>query len=170
MHQHTLRRLLEELRQGNLSVEKALEHLRNLPYEDLGFAKVDHHRPLRKGFPEVIYCPGKTTAQVLRIMEELVSYPGNILATRAEEALFAEVSKIFPEARYNPLSRSIAICRDDRIYGYGTILVISAGTSDIPVAEEAYVTCEIMGNRVEKIYDVGVAGIHRLLSHADKIH
>lgn len=170
MHEQTIRFLLEELRKGNISVEKTLAQLRNLPYEDLGFAKIDHHRPLRKGFPEVVYCPGKTPSQVLTIIEELISYPGNILATRAEEALFNEVKEKFPEARYNPQARTIVIRRDYQLYGYGTILVISAGTSDIPVAEEAFVTCEVMGNKVEKIFDVGVAGIHRLLNHREKIH
>lgn len=170
MQEGRLRLILEYLYQKKLSPEEALEKLRHLPYEDLGFAKVDHHRPLRKGFPEVIYCPGKTTEQIIAIMEKLKAWSGNILATRADAELFRKLQKHFPDAYYNNLSRTIVIHRDHNIYGWGTILVISAGTSDIPVAEEAYVTAQVMGNRVEKLYDVGVAGIHRLLDNSPMLY
>ena len=166
MNEHDLRHLLTALRQGEISIEETLERLRLLPYEDLGFARVDHHRQLRKGFPEVIYCPGKTADQLIRIMDSLYNRPGNILATRAEAATYNAVKDVFPMARYHAPAKMITVERDHTLYGEGTILVISAGTADIPVAEEALLTAKIMGNTVEKLYDVGVAGIHRLLDNS----
>lgn len=169
MHNQELRRLLDDLQDGKLGVEQVLERLRLLPYENLGFAKVDHHRRLRKGFPEVIYCPGKTAGQVVQIMQSLRAFPGNIMATRAEQHIFRAVQNVFPAARYCEPAGIIAIERDKHIYGAGTVLVISAGTADIPVAEEACLTAKLMGNTVRKIYDVGVAGIHRLLDQCAPI-
>src|SRR5262249_5103893 len=139
--------------------------LRHLPFEDLGFAKVDHHRALRQGMPEVIFGQGKTPQQVTDIFERLAGHGGNLLATRATEEQYRAVAKRIPKAEYRPLARTIVLKRDRKRYGKGVIAVVSAGTSDIPVAEEAVVTAEMMGNTVQHIYDVGVAGIHRLLAH-----
>lgn len=162
--------LLDGVREGRVSVEQALERLRGLPYEDLGFAKVDHHRALRKGFPEVVYCPGKTVEQIVEIMRRLFSSGGTILATRAEPAVFTAVQKEFPGAEYHPAARAIVI-RDgqDALPAAGNIGVVSAGTADLPVAEEAALTAELMGGRVHRLYDVGVAGIHRLLDNREKL-
>jgi hypothetical protein len=159
-----LRRLLEEVRLGACSVEDALTHLRDLPFEDLGFAKVDHHRPLRHGFPEVVYCPGKATEHVVEIARAIVMRGHNLLATRATREVYDAVHALLPETRYNERARTIVqvVTPPEQRTG---ILVVSAGTSDIPVAEEACETATIMGNRVERLYDVGVAGIHRLLSN-----
>ncbi|QDR80344.1 Pyridinium-3,5-biscarboxylic acid mononucleotide synthase [Sporomusa termitida] len=156
--------LLKEFKAGGLSLDEALEKLKILPYEDLEFAKLDHHRLLRQGFAEVVFCQGKTVAQVLAIMDRLAAYNRNILATRATPEMYEAVKNSMPDAKYHELARLIAIERQpppadqDRV-----ILVMSAGTSDIPVAEEAAVTAEMMGNVVRRVYDVGVAGIHRLL-------
>ncbi len=169
MNEHNLRSLLTALQEGKYDVEQTLERLRFLPYEDLGFAKVDHHRQLRNGFPEVIYCPGKTPQQVIEIMKRLLAFPGNIIATRAEPEIFRAVQDVFPAARYHELPRMITIERDRCLYGKGIILVVSAGTADLPVAEEACLTAQLMGNTVEKLYDVGVAGIHRLLDNSAHI-
>ena len=169
MNEHNLRSLLTALQEGKYDVEQTLDRLRLFPYEDLGYAKVDHHRQLRKGFPEVIYCPGKTAEQVVEIIHRLLAFPGNIIATRAEPAIFAAVHDVFPAAQYHELPRTITIERDRSLYGNGTILVISAGTADLPVAEEACLTAQLMGNTVERLYDVGVAGIHRLLDNSTQI-
>lgn len=164
-----IKELLEGVRDRTISIEQATEVLRRLPYEDLGFAKIDHHRQLRQGFPEVIYCPGKTINQVVSIAERLAGFGNNILATRAEPEVFKALKEVYPEAEYNSLARCVVIKRDRSTYGLGNILVLSAGTADLPVAEEAALTAEVMGNRVEKIYDVGVAGIHRLLDNRKKM-
>ncbi len=166
MNEHNLRSLLTALQEGKCNVEQTLDRLRLLPYEDLGFAKVDHHRQLRSGFPEVIYCPGKTPQQVIGIMEKLLDFPGNIIATRAEPEIYSAVQDVLPAAHYHELSRMITIERDRCLYGKGIILVVSAGTADLPVAEEACLTAQLMGNTVERLYDVGVAGIHRLLDNS----
>lgn len=156
--------LLKEFKAGGLSLEEALEKLKILPYEDLEFAKLDHHRLLRQGFAEVVFCQGKTVEQVLAIMDRLAEYNRSILATRATPQMYEAVKQAVPDAKYHELARLITIERQqppvdqDRV-----ILVMSAGTSDIPVAEEAAVTAEMMGNVVRRVYDVGVAGIHRLL-------
>ncbi len=168
-HQH-LRELLEEVQQGKKTPQEAFERLRSLPYEDLGFAKVDHHRPLRQGFPEVIYCPGKTAEQIVAIMQRLQEWPGNILATRANQDIFEQVHQHIPQAEFKKSSGTIVIQRDLTLYAPGTILVVSAGTADIPVAEEAAVTAETMGNRVETLFDVGVSGIHRLLDNSKMLY
>src|SRR5258706_7385922 len=174
MNSQALRKLFEQVRKKHLSPDEAVERLRHLPFEDLGFAKIDHHRALRQGMPEVIFAQGKTPRQVAEIFHRLAAHGGNVLATRATEEQYAAVAaaagnlgKYRPE--YRPIARSIVLKRDRKRYGKGVIVVVSAGTSDIPVAEEAVVTAELMGNHVQHIYDVGVAGIHRLLAHRETL-
>lgn len=169
MDQQAIRRLLDQVRKGTLSPDDAVGKLRHLPFEDLGFANVDHHRSLRAGFPEVVFGQGKTPAQVAAIFSRLARHEKNVLVTRASEKQFQAVRKKVRAAQYRPLARAITLERDRRKHGKGTIAVVSAGTSDIPVAEEAVVTAELMGNDVEHLYDVGVAGIHRLLHHRERL-
>src|SRR5580692_11927327 len=165
VNSESIRKLFEQVRAGKLTPDDAVARLRHMPFEDLGFAKVDHHRALRAGMPEVILGEGKTPAQVAGIFARLAKHGGNILATRASEKQFAAVKKKNRAAEYHELARAIVLQRDETKYGKGIVAVVSAGTSDIPVAEEAVVTAEIMGNDVEHLYDVGVAGIHRLLAN-----
>ena len=165
MNSDSIRKLFQQVRRGELSPDEAVQQLRHLPFEDLGFAKIDHHRALRVGMPEVIFGEGKTPAHVAGIFARLAKHGGNILATRATPAQFAAVKKKIRKAEYHELGRCIVLRQDGTTYGKGTISVVSAGTSDIPVAEEAVVTAETMGNHVEHLYDVGVAGIHRLFAH-----
>ncbi len=169
MNSQALRKLFDQVRKKRLSPDEAVERLRHLPFEDLGFAKVDHHRALRQGMPEVIFSQGKTPRQVADIFSRLAAHGGNVLATRATEEQFAAVAAAVDLAEYRPeyrpIARAIVLKRDRKLHGKGVIVVVSAGTSDIPVAEEAVVTAELMGNNVQHIYDVGVAGIHRLLAH-----
>ncbi len=172
MEERDIRRLLERLQAGRVSVPGAIERLRHLPSEDLGFAKIDHHRALRQGFAEVIFGRGKTPRQVAAIVRGMLRPKGsahNILITRADEAIYRAVRRASAKAKFYPLAGAIAIRRNNVITGKGAILTLSAGTSDIPVAEEAAVTAEIMGNRVETVYDVGVAGLHRLMEHREKL-
>ena len=169
MNPESIRKLLEEVRQGKLSPDDAITELRHLPFEDLGFAKVDHHRALRAGMPEVIFGSGKTPAQVAGIFKRLARHARNVLATRASKEQFSAVKKVVPGVRFEKDARAIVLRRDPAQYGKGVITVVSAGTSDIPVAEEAVVTADLMGNKVKRLYDVGVAGIHRLLSHGRAI-
>jgi NCAIR mutase (PurE)-related protein len=164
-----LRKLFDHVRRGKISPDEAVAQLRHMPFEDIGFAKVDHHRALRVGMPEVIFGEGKTPSQTAAIFAKLAKRNGNVLVTRASEAQFAAVRKETKRAEYRPLGRAIVLERDHTKYGKGTIAVVSAGTSDIPVAEEAVVTAELMGNHVEHLYDVGVAGIHRLLANRDTL-
>ena len=140
-----------------------------MPFEDLGFAKVDHHRAIRAGMPEVILASGKTPAQVAGIFKKLAAHKNNVLVTRAAPQHFAAVKKIARKAEYHELARCIVLHQDPKKYGKGTIAIVSAGTSDIPVAEEAVVTAQVMGNKVEHFYDVGVAGIHRLFDRRDRL-
>src|SRR5499433_1421295 len=163
MDASSLRKLMEQVRAGRLSPDEAVSRLRHMPFEDLGFAKIDHHRRLRAGMPEVIFSRGKTPSQVAQIFKRMAAHGGNVLATKADQNHFRAVKKAVRKAEYRELAQAITLQKDESIYGKGTIAVISAGTSDIPVAEEAVVTAEIMGNEVEALYDVGVAGIHRLL-------
>jgi NCAIR mutase (PurE)-related protein len=165
MNEQQLRQLFEQITSGTLSIDEAIASLRNLPFEDLGFAMVDHHRALRRGFPEVIFCAGKSAEQVAGIAERIVAAGSDLLATRATPEVYQEVARRLPEAVYHPQARAIVAQRERVIHGRGMILVVSAGTSDIPVAEEAAVTAEVMGNEVERLFDVGVAGIHRLFAH-----
>jgi len=165
MNADQIKKLFQQVKQGKLSPDEAVERLRHLPFEDLGFAKVDHHRALRQGMPEVIFSQGKTPRQVAGIFSRLATHGGNVLATRATEEQYAAVVAKVEKTAYQPLAKTITLKRDRKRYGKGMIAVVSAGTSDIPVAEEAVVTAEMMGNEVQHIYDVGVAGIHRLLAH-----
>ncbi len=163
-----LQKLLEEVQGGKLSVNAALERLRTLPFEDLGFARVDHHRQLRQSFPEVVFAAGKSLEQVRGILASLRQRSEHILVTRLSPDKVPPLEAEFPEAQYHPDSQVLTISRGevpDR--GRGLIVVISAGTSDIPVAEEALLTARIMGHRAEALYDVGVAGLHRLLAHRE---
>jgi NCAIR mutase (PurE)-related protein len=165
----SLKNLLQSVRSKAVSIEEALERLKSLPFDDLGFARVDHHRSLRCGFPEVVFCEGKTTKQVVAIATSIVKAGNNLLATRAETAVYKALSKKFPDAQYNELGRTVVIKRKKRLLAKGLILVVTGGTSDIPVAEEARVTAEVMDNPVKVIYDAGVAGIHRLLRNHDEL-
>ncbi|NOZ23922.1 MAG: nickel pincer cofactor biosynthesis protein LarB [Planctomycetes bacterium] len=168
MNKTDLKKILAAVKTGTLSVSGAMERLRLLPFQDLGHARVDLHRELRCGFPEVVLCQGKTTEQILNILDVIVKGGGRALATRAAPEVFDAVLEKHPEAHYNKMARMIVIQKQPPKVSGGLILVITAGTSDIPVAEEARVTAEAMGNRVETLYDAGVAGIHRLLSsHSD---
>jgi len=164
MNRRMLRALLTQVRRGKVSVEEALRQMRSLPFCDLGFARVDGHREIRCGFPEVIFCQGKRTDEIVRIAETIVESGANLLATRASPEVFATVKARLPEAIYHERARAITLRQTEQPKPPGTILVLSAGTADIPVAEEARVTAEIMDNKVETIYDVGVAGIHRLFA------
>jgi len=176
MNQLELLKLLECVKAGELAPAKAIERLKHLPFEDLGFAKVDHHRALRQGFAEVVFGKGKTPRQVAEIVKSMLRRKDsrqNILVTRADASIFAAVKKANGKtaraAKFHSLSAVITIERSAEITGKGIILVVSAGTSDIPVAEEALLTARMMGNRAEHLYDVGVAGIHRLLEHRERL-
>jgi len=169
LNAESIRKLFEQVREGKLSSDDAVERLRHLPFEDLGFAKIDHHRTLRAGMPEIVFGQGKTPAQVAEIFKRLAQHGKNVLATRASKEQFAAVKKVVRNAKFEDTARAIVLRRDRKRYGKGLITVVSAGTSDMPVAEEAVVTAELMGNEVESLYDVGVAGIHRLLAHRQSI-
>jgi len=170
MHTRSLRGLLGRIRRGGLTVEAALEKLRDLPYEDLGFAKVDNHRELRRGFPEVIFGEGKTVPQIVAIVARIARRGQPVLVTRVSEETFRRVRASHPEARYHAEARAITVgVGRGKARGRPGILVLAAGTSDLPVAEEAALTAEVMGNRVEKAYDVGIAGLHRLLAQRGKL-
>lgn len=170
MDMDNLRKLLQEFHASRLSLDETLNTLKMLPYEDLGFAKIDHHRMLRQGFPEVVFCQGKTVAQVAIIMEHLSVHNNNILGTRATLEMYLAVKAVVPDAQYIEIAQCIVVKRDQvEPDNKRIILVLTAGTSDIPAAEEAAITAEVMGNKVQRIYDVGVAGIHRLFAHQDSI-
>jgi hypothetical protein len=169
MDQRQLRSLLEQVRTGALDIDSALERVRHMPFEDLGFAKVDHHRELRHGMPEVILAGGKTPEQVVAIAGRLLEHSKNVLITRAGGDCARAVRDQLPGGEYFQLSGAIRFWRDRSIRGKGTIAVVCAGTSDGPVAEEAQVTAEVMGNQVVVIQDIGVAGIHRLMHHREEL-
>ncbi|MDF2910226.1 MAG: 1-(5-phosphoribosyl)-5-amino-4-imidazole-carboxylate carboxylase [Sporolactobacillus laevolacticus] len=170
MYEDNLRALLSKVQNGTLNLDEAVGHLKTLPFENLGFAKVDHHRKLRNGFPEVIYCEGKTVKQIQEIAAALARSGNTVLATRASEQDYHGVLEIAPEAVYHREARCIVIHPPQKEKSSAHYLaVVTAGTSDICVAEEAAVTAEAFGNSVERIYDVGVAGIHRLFAQLDKI-
>ena len=162
MNRDRIRKLLEQVQAGRVNIDEALDKMTSLPYEDLSFARVDHHRDLRLGFPEVILGQGKTTEQIIQIAERILTNSSNLLISRTTEEVFAAVREIASDAEFHVDARMISVVRDRTERGDGTIAIISAGTSDVPVAEEAAVTATTMGNRVSRIYDVGVAGIHRL--------
>jgi len=165
-----LEELLHAVHQGTLSVQEGIAKLKTFPFEDIGDAMIDHHRPLRKGFPEVIFGEGKDTEQIIKIMERMVEAQDNILITRIDEEKAKMVLERFPKAEHYRRARVITVCLGEIApTGKGHILIVAAGTSDIPVAEEAAVTARMMGNEVETLYDVGVAGVHRLLNHQEKL-
>lgn len=171
MNAEQLKALLTQVKNDDTSVEDALEQLKELPYHDLEYAKVDYHRELRNGFPEVIYSPGKSLDQIRGIVTDMLARTtGNILASRASEEVYEAIRELTPDAVYYKEARSVVVKREPYRVSEGTIAVVSAGTSDIPVAEEAAVTAEVMGNQVNRLYDVGVAGIHRLLDNVDVIN
>ena len=169
MNQIQIEALLNEVREGRTDVAHALERLRDLPFEDLGFAKLDHHRSLRTGMPEVIFASGKTTEQVAAIFGRMAKAGGNVLATRVTHHMFEAIHAAEPRAEYHQAARAITLAQAPTKPGKGTVGVVCAGTSDLPVAEEAAVTARLMGNDVELIADVGVAGIHRLFARKDSI-
>ena len=161
--------ILKKVYEHRLSPEEAVKHLKDYPYQDLGFAKIDHHRELRKGIPEIIYGLGKTGPQILKIGREIIRKGGNLLVTRVEPEIYRALKGKIPGAVYNPAARTITMKQKEAARGKGKILVMTAGTSDIPVAEEAFVTCDILGNETERVYDVGVAGLHRLFGEYERI-
>jgi NCAIR mutase (PurE)-related protein len=170
MNIRKLEALLKRVKSGKIALDEAMAELKSLPFEDLGFTRIDHHRSLRKGFPEVIWGEGKTSGQILSIIKQLKRKGQNILITRLEEKKAKAVLKVFPKSQYYSISKVLTyLTHPVKSAGKGTILVITAGTTDIPVAEEALVTARFMGNRVEALYDVGVAGIHRLLSERQRL-
>jgi NCAIR mutase (PurE)-related protein len=169
MNRLQIESILKEVSDGRTGVGDALERLKDLPFEDLGFAKLDHHRALRTGMPEVIFAAGKTTAQVAAIFERMAKAGGNVLATRASREAFEAVAAVEPAAIYHEAARAITLAQAPTAPGAGTVAVVCAGTSDLPVAEEAAVTARLMGNAVELIADVGVAGIHRLLAQKQSL-
>ena len=170
MESNDLRTILKSLQNGDVTVDDVLERLRHLPYEDIGCASIDHHRELRQGFPEVVFGESKSAEQIVQIVSALTARGNNILVTRLSDEKALQVSRSFPDAVYHAEARCLTMERGPvEVRGKGTVLVISAGTSDLPVAAEAVVTARFMGNEVEHLYDVGVAGIHRLLGKRDII-
>lgn len=169
MDKEYLTKLMEQVAQGETRPEAAVEILKDLPFEDLGFANIDHHRNLRTGYPEAVFCQGKKPEQIAAIMKELADRNKNVIGTRAAKEDFQAVQKVLPHAEYFQDARMIVLMEDPVPRREGTIAVVTAGTADIPVAEEAAITAQALGNKVERIYDVGVAGIHRLFAKMDKI-
>ena len=163
----SLRSLLEQIRSGSVNVDDALKELRHLPYEATGYAHIDHHRAIRCGAAEVIYCPGKTVEQIVDIFARLAEHSPNVLATRADSGIYEAVRAKIPEVVFEQRARALVLRREQGQTPPGHITLVCAGTSDIPVAEEARVTAELMNGRVETVYDVGVAGLHRLLAHSE---
>ncbi|ENK0838180.1 TPA: nickel pincer cofactor biosynthesis protein LarB [Clostridium botulinum] len=169
MNTEDIKKLILDIKNDRISLEEGVNILKDLPFKDLGYAKIDNHREMRVGYPEVIYCAGKTVDQIKGIIEFMLTKENNILGTRATKEAYEEVRKICPEAEYNELARTIVIKKREVKSKDGYIAVVTAGTSDIPVSEEAAVTAELFGNKVERIYDVGVAGIHRLFDKLELI-
>ena len=169
MREQSLRHILRLFHRNAVSEGEVMSALKRLPFEDMGFAKVDHHRAIRCGSPEVIFCPGKTPEQVVRIARALAKSGGNVLATRADAKVVRAMKKRFPKAVHNELARTLAVMSCPIEPLPGRVVIVAAGTSDLPVAEEARVTAEMMGAQVRTIYDVGVAGLHRLLSHQGQL-
>jgi hypothetical protein len=165
MNEDKLRKMLKDLQDGKKDVDDVLEILRSWPYEDLGFARVDHHRSLRRGFPEVIFGEGKSAGQIVEIMKAMLAQESDVLVTRIDGAKAKAVQKEINKAIYDDISRTLTVRQKTADKGKGLVLLLAAGTSDIPVAEEAAITAEMVGSRVERIFDVGVAGLHRLLDH-----
>ena len=169
MNNTEIKNLMQKVQNGEIKIDEAVKIIEDLPYKDLGFAKIDNHREMRVGYPEVIYCPGKTVEQVKNIIQFMLSKDSNILATHATELMYKVVKTICPEVKYNPVGKTITINKRDENFTDSYIAIVSAGTSDMSVVDEAAETALIFGNRVEIIVDVGVAGIHRLFSKIDTI-
>ena len=169
MNIEELKVLLSKIQDGSMSVDGAIDKMKYLPFKDLGHTKVDNHRELRQGYPEVIYCQGKTTEQIVNIVDSMIGRGQNVLGTRAAKETFEAVARNHPEARYHELSRTLTIKHKEYSSPATYISIVSAGTSDIPVADEAAVTAEFYDNKVERFYDIGVAGIHRIQEHIEKI-
>ncbi|HLW75460.1 MAG TPA: nickel pincer cofactor biosynthesis protein LarB [Bryobacteraceae bacterium] len=169
MDQEQLRALLESVQSGALDVDSALDRMRHLPFEDLGFAKVDHHRALRHGMPEVIFGQGKTPEQISKIAAALLARSPNLLITRADASIADRIRSEHPAAEYFEPSGALRVWRDRSMKGKGKIAIVCAGTSDLPVAEEAEITAQVMGNEIDCIHDVGVAGIHRLMDNRERL-
>jgi len=168
MYEQKIRRIMKDVSNKKIDLDMAVRKLKFMPFEDLGFAKIDHHRTLRKGFPEVVFCQNKNTEQVVEIVKSLHKNNSDVIATRATMEMFEEVKKHIKNVKYNKISKTIVI-RKNKIVNKGKILILSAGTSDMEVSEEAAIVAETMGNKVERLYDVGVAGIHRLLNNKKKL-
>jgi NCAIR mutase (PurE)-related protein len=161
--------ILQQFKSGQIDLKEALERLKHFPYEEMGFAKIDSQRHLRKGFPEVIFCSGKTLEQISKITKRIKEIKGIIIATRATSEIYQTIKEIIPEVTYFKEARIVAVKEEEKKFSSKYILVVSGGTADIPVAEEAAVIAELMGNKVERLYDVGVAGLHRLLDNSKKL-
>ena len=170
MDEKHIREMLKEFKNGELNEEDIIRKLKKLPYEEMEYAKIDHHRSLRRGFGEVIYCAGKTPEQTAAIFQKMLENRGRVLGTRADEKTYETVKDIVPDALYHKEARAITVIREEIPKNSGKIVIATGGTSDIPVAEEAAVTAEFMGNDVDRLYDVGVAGIHRLLMNTERIY
>jgi len=168
MTKKEIEKILQQFKSGQIEIKEVLEKLKHFPYDDLGFAKIDSQRQLRKGFPEVIFCQGKTLEQITKITKRIKETGSKIVATRAAPEVYQEIKKIIPEVTYFKEARIVAVEKKKKVSSK-FILVVSGGTADIPVAEEAAVMAELMGNRVERLYDVGVAGLHRLLTNSKKL-
>lgn len=169
MDKDQIKKLLEDVQNKKLDIDSAMQKFKNLPYDDLNFAKIDTHRAVRRGFPEVVFCQGKTIEQVVAIMKKMSEYHEVVLGMRASEEMFQAVKQIADSVEYDKLAKALIVGKRPSIKYKGTVLVCSGGTADMPVAEEAAITAEMLGNKVEKLYDAGVAGIHRLFSNKDKI-
>lgn len=169
MNTNEIKRLLESHRNGEISIDEATSSIKNLSYEDIGYARVDHARAARQGFPEVIFGEGKTRQQIIGIFEKLIARPANLLITRTDRDTYGEIRNIYTDAEWHESARMIRVIRDTTELGEGEIVIVTAGTSDIPIAEEAALTAEAMGNRVKRIWDAGVAGIHRILSEREML-
>jgi len=170
MYKEQIKNILEDLNKNKIDVEKAFEKLKILPYEDIGFAKIDHHRDIRRGFPEFVLCQNKKTEQIVEIIKRIFKY-NDVLATKANEKTFRAVKKIYKNALYNKTAKTIIIKKRKRsMKTQEKVIILSAGTSDIGVSEEAAITAEFLGCNVKRIYDVGVAGVHRLLSKSKEIN
>ncbi|MBN2375351.1 MAG: nickel pincer cofactor biosynthesis protein LarB [Sedimentisphaerales bacterium] len=169
MNTESLRQLLEKIQSSKITIDQALDHLKHLPFESLDFANVDHHRHLRCGMGEAIYCPGKTTDQIVKIFASLADKGSNVLATRADQRIYDAIAAKFPQAKYESVARAVTLRQQPFQPSQGHITLVSAGTSDIPVAEEARVTAELLNQSVKTVYDVGVAGLHRLLARCETL-
>jgi NCAIR mutase (PurE)-related protein len=169
MNPSDLENILEQFRSGSISNDDAVARIKNLAYEDIGYARVDHGRASRQGFPEVIFGQGKSSAQICGIFEKLIARSPNVLITRTDADVYGDIRNIFTDAEWHEAARVIRVLRDRTDLGLGEVTVCTAGTSDIPVAEEAALTAEAMGNRVQRIWDAGVAGIHRILAEREKL-